>query len=244
MSDVSSNRNDTMPEDQPNFVDRYNQFVAVNEKKQMQLVPELVAQGSVGLEILMKFLHQGKDNPKVIHGMVYQSLFAVETPIVQDFLAANFSQGIFSLRSDQGIDYTELQKLLVKQEYLEADRLTMQKLCEIVGAAATKRKWLYFSEVESIPVVDLQTINNLWLFNSQGKFGFSVQRELWLALNQEFPKLWEAINWKSGNNWTRYPQQFTWNLSAPKGHLPLSNQLRGVQVIKAIFAHPAWHREN
>ncbi|NJL90924.1 MAG: hypothetical protein HC916_14865 [Coleofasciculaceae cyanobacterium SM2_1_6] len=244
MSDVSSNMNDARSEDQPDFAGRYNQFIAANEKKQMQLIPELVDQGSVGLEILMKFLHQGKENPQVIHGMVYQTLFAVEIPIVQDFLAANFSQGILSLRSDQGIDYTELRDLLVKQDFLEADRLTMQKLCEIAGAAATKRKWLYFSEVESIPIVDLRTINDLWLFNSQGKFGFSVQRELWLALNQEFPKLWEAINWKSGNNWTRYPQQFTWNLSAPKGHLPLSNQLRGVQVIKAIFAHPAWQREN
>ncbi|PLZ94121.1 hypothetical protein CI594_16205, partial [Fischerella thermalis CCMEE 5196] len=43
-----------------------------------------------------------------------------------------------------------------------------------------------------------------------------------------------------GNNWTRYPQEFTWDLSAPKGHLPLSNQLRGVRVIASIFAHPAW----
>ncbi|PLZ36777.1 hypothetical protein CBP27_11530, partial [Fischerella thermalis WC542] len=52
--------------------------------------------------------------------------------------------------------------------------------------------------------------------------------------------LWVKIGWKKGKNWTRYPQEFTWDLSAPRGHLPLSNQLRGVRVIASIFAHPAW----
>lgn len=32
MSDVISNINDAISEEQPSFADRYNQFVAVNEK--------------------------------------------------------------------------------------------------------------------------------------------------------------------------------------------------------------------
>ncbi|MGB0562323.1 MAG: GUN4 domain-containing protein, partial [Spirulinaceae cyanobacterium] len=31
-----------------------------------------------------------------------------------------------------------------------------------------------------------------------------------------------------------------WDLTAPKGHLPLSNQLRGVRTFEAILNHPAW----
>jgi hypothetical protein len=244
MSDVSSDRQGNASPDQNSFDELYQQFVTASEKKQTQLVPELVTQGSMGLEVLMKFLHQGQHPPQIIQGTVYQALFSSEVPRVQDFLQTNFPTGILPLRSDRDIDYSQLQQLLAKQDFLESDRLTMEKLCELAGTALNKRKWLYFTEVAELPVTDLQTINNLWLLNSQGKFGFSVQRELWLALNQDFPKLWEVIGWKSGNNWTRYPNQFTWNLNAPKGHLPLSNQLRGVQVIKSIFAHPAWHQGN
>lgn len=240
MSNLNSDTDDNHPPEKGEFIELYNQFIAANEKKQMQLIPDLVAQGETGLEVLMKFLHQVGNTPKIIHGSVYQALFASESSGVQDFLKTNFPAGILPLQSAQGIDYIQLQQLLAKQDFLESDRLTVQKLCQLAGDAAVKRKWLYFTEVDSLPVVDLQTINNLWLLHSQGKFGFSVQRELWLAFNQDFIKLWSAIGWKSGNDWTRYPQQFTWSLNAPKGHLPLSNQLRGVQVIKAILSHPAW----
>jgi hypothetical protein len=32
-------------------------------------------------------------------------------------------------------------------------------------------------------------------------------------------------------------------LTAPVGHLPLSNQLRGVRVMEALLCHPAWTTE-
>ena len=145
-----------------------------------------------------------------------------------------------SLPSDAGIDYTLLQQLLAEQNFQAADQLTLQKLCELAGTAAIERKWLYFTEVQQFPATDLQTINDLWLTHSEGKFGFSVQREIWLGVGKNWDKFWSKIGWKTGNQWTRYPHEFTWDLSAPKGHLPLSNQLRGVRVIASLLAHPAW----
>ncbi|MBD2183627.1 GUN4 domain-containing protein [Planktothrix sp. FACHB-1355] len=153
-------------------------------------------------------------------------------------LAMNTS--IVSLISERNIDYTPLQQLLAQQDFQAADRMTLQLLCELAGAAAVQRKWLYFTEVEKFPTSDLQTINNLWLANSEGKFGYGVQREIWLSLGKNWEKFWPKIGWKNGNNWTRYPHEFIWDLSAPKGHLPLSNQLRGVRVIASLLSHPAW----
>jgi hypothetical protein len=89
----------------------------------------------------------------------------------------------------------------------------------------------------------LRTINTLWQVYSEGKFGYSVQRELWLSVGKDWEKFWKKIDWKNGNKWTRYPNEFTWDLSAPKGHLPLSNQLRGVRVLKEILTHPAWQQD-
>ena len=146
-----------------------------------------------------------------------------------------------SLLSDVGIDYTTLQKLLAEQNFQAADKLTLQKLCELAGPSAIQRKWVYFTEVQQFPVQDLQTINQLWLTYSDNKFGYSVQREIWLGVGKNWDKFWSKIGWKNGNIWTRYPQEFCWDLSAPKGHLPLSNQLRGVRVIASLLTHPSWN---
>lgn len=144
------------------------------------------------------------------------------------------------LLSENDIDYSPLEQLLAQQDFQAADRMTLQKLCELAGPTAVQRKWLYFTEVENFPTTDLQTINTLWLLHSEGKFGFSMQREIWLGTGKNWEKFWLKIGWKTGNAWTRYPHEFTWDLSAPRGHLPLSNQLRGVRVIASLLNHPAW----
>jgi hypothetical protein len=219
------------------------QLTTGSEKVQAQTIEKLATLGTAGEELLMKFLLQRQSNPPTwIDGKAYQVLYSADSQQIKDFLQTHFPTGIVQLNSEQGIDYTLLQKLLAQQDFQAADRLTLQKLCELAGSAAMQRKWLYFTEVENFTSTDLQTVNQLWLIHSEGKFGFSVQREIWLAVGKNWEKLWSKIGWKSGNNWTRYPDEFTWNLNAPRGHLPLSNQLRGVRVIASLLAHPAWER--
>jgi hypothetical protein len=210
-------------------------------RNQLQLIEELAKSGEPGLHVLMNFLLERRSSPaSSIDGKTYQVLLAADTAKTRDFLKTHFPEGVVPLRSERGVDYTLLQSLLAQQDFQEADRITLEKLCELAGVMAIQRKWLYFTEVEKIPAVDLQTINALWVVHSEGKFGFSVQREIWLNLGKDWEKFWPQIGWKSGNNWTRYPKEFTWNLNAPRGHLPLSNQLRGVRVIAALLSHPAW----
>jgi len=242
--------------------DLYLQLKSIPEKNQIQVIQELGNVGEPGLAALMLFLSDRYQTaianavvtdttdvapsnsspvPDPIGGMAYQTLFnATESEAVADFLQAHFPQGIVPLRSDAGMDYLPLQQLLAGQQFQAADKLTIQKMCEVAGAAAVQRKWLYFTEVDQLPIADLRTIDALWLTHSSGKFGFSVQRELWLGSGKNWDQLWSKIGWRTNGAWTRYPQEFTWDLSAPKGHLPLSNQLRGVRVIAALFNHPAW----
>lgn len=212
-----------------------------SQKNQLQLIADLSG-SEAGLAVLMRFLQErlAAAPAGIPEGKVYQTLVQAATPTADAFLQAQFPQGIVPLKSERSIDYSPLQALLAKQEFQAADRLTLEKLCELAGELALQRKWLYFTEVGSFPNTDLQTINSLWLVHSEGKFGFSVQRDLWLAVGKNWEKLWYQIGWKTGNNWTRYPQEFTWSLEAPKGHLPLSNQLRGVRVIAALLSHPVW----
>lgn len=221
------------------------QLQSESEKKQLQLIPQLAATGETGLEALMQWMVSRRNEPAgIAYGKAYQAIYQANTPKTQEFLEANFPYGIIPLTSERGLDYSPLQQLLAQQDFQAADVMTLQKLCELAGEAAIQRKWLYFTEVKNFPVTDLQTLDRLWLLHSEGKFGFSVQRKIWLSVGRDFARLWDKIGWKTDNNWTRYPKEFIWDLNAPQGHLPLSNQLRGVRVISAIFAHPAWSEKS
>lgn len=212
-----------------------------SEKVQLQTIDELIALGEDGLPALMEFLLD-QHEPGRVTAKIYQSLYNSQVPRVLEFLQQHFPTGTVPLKSERNIDYTELQQLLAQQKFLEADRLTIQKLCELAGESAVLRKWLYFTEVEHFPTTDLHTIDALWLAHSDYQYGFSVQRQIWLSVGKKWEKLWAKIGWKAGYTWTRYPNEFTWSLDAPRGHLPLSNQLRGVRVIAALLNHSAWDK--
>jgi GUN4-like/ARM-like repeat domain, GUN4-N terminal len=218
-----------------------HQIYLESEKNQLKLIPQLSAEGEAGLKVLMDWMLSLRDEPaNLAMGKAYQVLYQVKNSSTQEFLAANFPTGIVPLKSERNIDYQPLQELLAQQDFQGADVLTLQKLCELAGEAAIQRNWLYFTDIDSFSSTDLHTLNQLWLVHSEGRFGFSVQRQIWLSVGKDFSKLWHKIGWKTDNNWTRYPKEFTWDLSAPQGHLPLSNQLRGVRVIASLFSHPVW----
>lgn len=239
------NDSTTTSPDTSNALDNLRvKFKSESEKNQQQLIPDLLNAGDAGLDILMEFLLEHQSSPpSLVSGIAYQALYSSDSAIATEFLQKHFPTGIVPLHSDRQIDYTSLQQLLAKQDFLAADRLTLEKLCQLAGLEAVQRKWLYFTQVENFPITDLQTINSLWLIHSEGKFGFSVQRQAWLSLGKNWEKLWVKIGWKKGNNWTRYPNEFIWDLTAPKGHLPLTNQLRGVRVMSSLLSHPAWSNQ-
>jgi hypothetical protein len=232
----------TSPQDaSPDFAQLSQKLTSSSPATQLQSIQTLVESGDQGLEVLMDFLRQSqKTSPTWVQGKVYQVLNNSNQPQVQDFLQTHFPGGIVPLQSEADLDYSPLQQLLIQQKFQQADLLTLEKLCELAGSSALQRKWLYFSEIKTFPSTDLQTIDLLWQVYSEGKFGYSVQRKLWLSVNKNWEKLWPKMGWRKNGAWTRYPQEFTWDLTAPVGHLPLSNQLRGVRVIETLLSHPAW----
>jgi len=145
----------------------------------------------------------------------------------------------FTARSEVGFDYSPLQQYLLNESYEEADRFTSAKLRELAGEKAVKRGYVYFSEVDSIPGIDLSTLNKLWIVYSRGKFGFTVQSKILDSVGGRYDKLWPRIGWKKDGIWTRYPKAFNWSIEAPSGHMPLVNQLRGVRLMDSLLNHQA-----
>ena len=207
-------------------------------KKQLKAISELAVVDAdhtqEAVEALITFVREGlaTGEPTAAHGSAYQALFVHSSKSAQSFVTSDMPSGLIVPRSEQAVDYRDLQMLLVKREYEAADKLTTQKLCELAGERAMQRKWVYFTEVGQFSVTDLQTIDRLWRLYSEDKFGWSKQHELWMRLGQDWERLWAQLIWKSAEGkWTRYPGEFIWDLSAPIGHLPLSNQLRGVRMM-------------
>ena len=213
-----------------------------NLKKQLQAISDLSALGGAGDQAMIDFVRDGlKEELSAAHGSAYQRLYASESEAAKTFVRKEAASGLMTPVSEQDIDYSELQQYLIERDYQKADKLTMEKLCELAGERAIARKWVYFTEVSQFSVTDLQTIDALWRLYSEDKFGWSKQHELWMRLGKDWERLWTQLIWKSSEGkWTRYPGEFIWDLSAPVGHLPLSNQLRGVRMMDSLLSHPAW----
>jgi hypothetical protein len=87
-------------------------------------------------------------------------------------------------------------------------------------------------------------VDNLWRAYSNNKFGYTPQRELWLQSKKMWGKFFQRIDWVQGENniYRKWPAEFTYTVDAPKGHLPLTNALRGTQLFNEILEHPAFNQ--
>ena len=131
-----------------------------------------------------------------------------------------------SLKSARGVDYTRLRDLLATGEWKEADRETFKVMLK--AARREKEGWFDTNSIENFPCDDLRTIDQLWVKYSQGRFGFSVQKKIWLEVGGKVDydtecKLGDRVGWrkrrKGRKGWLEY-DDLTFNLEAPRGHLP------------------------
>jgi predicted NACHT family NTPase len=84
------------------------------------------------------------------------------------------------LKSEKGVDYQKLRDLLRSAEWEAADKETNRVMCEASGRQ--KEGWLKKENIDTFPCADLLTIDRLWVKYSGGKFGFSVQKQIWLSV--------------------------------------------------------------
>ena len=214
-------------------------FRMASERKQLGLlnvleerVEELL---SLGSSLMSRFDPCSCD---WVAGFILQLIHKTDGDFIKNTLnCEDFSW--FTASSEVGFDYSPLQQYLLNESFEDADRFTSSKLRELAGEKAVKRGYVYFSEVELIPTIDLSTLNKLWIVYSRGKFGFTVQAKILDSVGGRYDKLWPRIGWKKDGVWTRYPKAFNWSIEAPNGHMPLVNQLRGVRLMDALLNHHA-----
>ena len=84
-----------------------------------------------------------------------------------------------NLISSQGVNYTKLQSLLSSHQWQAANQETWNVMCQ----AAQKKVGSVLSseDIKKIACEDLKIINNLWQEHSQGRYGFSVQNQMYMS---------------------------------------------------------------
>ncbi|XP_061991257.1 tetrapyrrole-binding protein, chloroplastic [Rosa rugosa] len=155
-----------------------------------------------------------------------------------------------SSSSSKSNTFDLLQQHLSAQNFREADEETRRLLIVLAGEAAQKRGYVFFSEVQFIPEADLKAIDDLWRQHSNNRFGYSVQKRIFFEkVNQDFTNFFIKVGWMKKldtevdqYNYRAFPNEFIWELNndTPEGHLPLTNALRGTQLLKCVLNHPAF----
>lgn len=142
---------------------------------------------------------------------------------------------------------------LAAGDYRQADETTRALIIDLAGEPARRRGYVFFSEVQFISAEDLRAIDELWKEHSNGKFGYSVQRRLWEKSQRDFTRFFIRVGWMKKldteveqYNYRAFPDEFIWEMKddTPEGHLPLTNALRGTQLLGNILTHPAFQEEN
>ncbi|BAZ83114.1 GUN4 domain-containing protein [Sphaerospermopsis kisseleviana CS-549] len=122
--------------------------------------------------------------------------------------------------------FQNLEALLKAGKWRDADLETWNLMLKL-----TKREqegFLRIEDLKNFPRQELRKMDQLWVKYSNGKFGFSVQKQIWLELGGKldgeldldtFMKLGDRVGWRKNGDWLSY-SRYTFSTNALHGHLP------------------------
>ncbi len=129
--------------------------------------------------------------------------------------------------------YPKLKEFLEKQEWEEAEQETGLQILKLMN----KESWEYVNQDDLYHLktedskTDLKTIDDYWVDCSDGKFGFSVQKDIWVEFGgkpgfydyEVLEKFGEQVGWRRDGNWLSDEELVLDNNSysdAPRGKFP------------------------
>lgn len=151
------------------------------------------------------------------------------------------------LNSNFGIDYTVLRDLLASGKWRAANDETNRIVAKIAwlnrrreggsGRYFGNPNMTHLDRIDTFyfPRSDLHTIDRLWVKFSRGRFGFSVQKRIWLSMGGEIKQAIKSHSLQQyylGVNFEKKLQQYeviydriTFDIKACPGHLPALAEL-------------------
>jgi uncharacterized caspase-like protein len=180
---------------------------------------------------------------------------SVEAPTVENSTENSTPD---NLASSVGIDYRKLRNLLKAKKWREADEETTNLILKL--AHREQQNNLQVESIENIPETDLKTIDTLWVKYSNGRFGFSVQKDIWQSLRSSKAADYvlalaigndnvansetcidfvNRVGWRLKDSWIEY-SDLNFSDDAPPGHLPFFGFFEKVWRVKVLGVWE-WH---
>ncbi len=124
-----------------------------------------------------------------------------------------------------GVNYAQLQDMLSQEQWRRANYKTRELLLQAAGRKAAG--WADVASIEKLSCWDIAKVERLWQDYSNGRFGLASQFPVYISTgnrpgitNQEaYERFGDTVGWREEGRWKGI-QNFTYNLSAPSGHLP------------------------
>lgn len=212
---------------------------------------ELVERGCLAIPVLLRNVSGNPDIPIFLKSKMWVDFRLQEpNPISQLFWGITGkkqnskifkTQRYGELISESGTDYTRLDELLLSQSWKAADHETNAKILECVGRV--EDGYVKEEDLPNLPISDMRIIDSLWSENSNNCFGFSAQRAEYIRLGNriggttpsqtDWEEFGRSVGWLKSKTylltadyWNSY-DKLKFDLSAPKGHLPIQFAYRG-----------------
>jgi predicted NACHT family NTPase len=154
-----------------------------------------------------------------------------------EFSLKSLHQEIQKFRSSvQNSFYQELENYLQNGQWKEADQETSRLMLQIAGKEADQ--WLRAEDIENFPCENLRAIDKLWVDYSNGKFGFSVQKKVWMDCGgvpgeydwEVYEKFADQVGWRRRvHEWSLDELTFLMD-GSEKAHLPYLKFFFDVEV--------------
>ncbi|XDE60196.1 GUN4 domain-containing protein [Arthrospira platensis BEA 1257B] len=131
--------------------------------------------------------------------------------------------------SSSGFDYSQLNRLLKSGNWKAVDEETAKMMLAVAGK--TQRGYLDDDDIKNFPCEDLRIIDGLWVKHSNGRFGFSVQKQIYINCGGKpdgsYPgatiieRYCDEVGWRVNGSYLSSWSDCTFSAAAaPRGHLP------------------------
>jgi AAA-like domain/GUN4-like len=143
--------------------------------------------------------------------------------------------------------YAQLEYSLKTKNWQAADLQTYQLMLNI--AKREKERYLDLDNIDDFSCPDLKTIDQLWVNNSDKRFGFSVQKEIWIGTGNRLGiKPDERYTSESMKNYLRFATAVGWyddqerrdnEMEGERGDL-----VRYEELLKRITYNQLWYKRS
>ncbi|MGB3789821.1 MAG: GUN4 domain-containing protein, partial [Phormidesmis sp.] len=133
--------------------------------------------------------------------------------------------------------YADLARYLKNGQWKEADGETYRLMITEVGKEVGW--WFDREDLLNFPCEPLKAIDGLWVKHSGGKFGFSVQKEMYQECGGVPDGRYYEVAWSKLCQMNGWAVSIKFDLESPTGHLPaLWEKGRGAWGCCFLFSHP------